>query len=219
MKRTATALALGLAALLSLSACGAKAVAPGLAKVQLQRTVGARSVPTLQLYPEMIAQWLVRQMDLNGDGVVNEAEAQTRGFSRETFNEMDLAVSREVLDGHITPIEMATYLGLETSGGLTISELRRLMGEAYGRADATKNGMVEAQEALAPGAIPPAFTGTLKVNAPSGNATPQDVAAADFTRDGVLTRAEFEDLCVIVTRRVLGLSMGPFNPLNQGPKS
>lgn len=210
MLKPLTWCSLALVAALSLSACGSQLRGPALGKLTPNAQLGARSLNQLLHYPDVVASWAVRMLDLNGDGVVNEAEAQSSGLNDELFDALDRSVAHEVADGFVGQQELMVFLKGE-GGGLDVPTLRAKLNEAYNLADATKDGFLQANEALVPGAVPAPLTGVLRVNVAAQRVTPQDISAADTTRDGQLTRAEFEDLFVITARRALGgaRTMGP----------
>lgn len=148
--------------------------------------------------------WTYTVLDLNKDGKVSEAEAQTVRFSDATFAKADFnhdaTLLREEFDRwYATAVSPASANGV-----------RAHLAEDFGKLDADKDGFLSKAEAGIPNPakklghpVGLIIEGETLVECGSFHAA--DFKAADETGDAKLVRSEFEDLWALSIKRRLGV--------------
>ena len=148
--------------------------------------------------------WTWAVIDLNNDGKVSEAEAQTRKFSDATFAKADFnhdaVLLREEFDRwYSTTVSPASANGV-----------RAHLAEDFAKLDTNQDGFLSSAEAGIPNpakklghVIGLQIEGETLVEC--GGFAAEDFKSADETGDGQLVRSEFEDLWSLSIKRRLGV--------------
>lgn len=198
------------------ASCGA---APS-ATMQRAGMMNAAKRPTQSISAvyEVIANaggWLYATIDLNKDGKITEAEAQTTGFADAT-----LAAADFNHDAVLTNEEFGRWYSTKV-GPASADAVRKHLAADHAKLDSNKDGFVTPEEAgiapaptPAPGGVPAIEK---KLGHPlglevdglelvrCGGFNSADFKAADETGDGKLVRSEFEDLWSLTIKRRLNV--------------
>lgn len=149
-------------------------------------------------------EWTYAILDMNKDGKVSEAEAQTVKFSDATFAKADFNHDAVLLHEEFTRW-YATAVSPASANGV-----RAHLAEDFGKLDADKDGFLSSAEAGIPNpagkvghAIGLVIEGETLIECGGFHAA--DFKAADETGDGKLVRSEFEDLWSLSIKRRLGV--------------
>lgn len=149
-------------------------------------------------------EWTYAILDMNKDGKVTEAEAQTVKFSDATFAKADFNHDAVLLHEEFSRWYATTVSPASANG------VRAHLAEDFGKLDADKDGFLSSAEAGIPNpakklghVVGLVIEGETLIECGGFHAA--DFKAADETGDGKLVRSEFEDLWSLSIKRRLGV--------------
>jgi hypothetical protein len=149
-------------------------------------------------------EWTYKNLDLNHDDRISEAEAQTAGLPDNTFAAADFSH-----DAVLTHEEFGRWYATKIVPGCADGVRAHLAGD-FAKLDKNKDGFLTSDEAGIPNpgavlghAVGLELDGTTLVTCPGFEAA--DFKAADETKDGKLVRSEFEDLWALSIKRRLAV--------------
>ncbi|MDB5098059.1 MAG: hypothetical protein JWM80_2480 [Cyanobacteria bacterium RYN_339] len=188
--------------------CG---VAPNAANVRngVIAAQAAKKPQSLSAVYEVInnaGEWTYKNLDLNSDDHISEAEAQTAGLPDATFGAADYSH-----DSVLTHEEFGRWYATKIVPGCA-EGVRKHLADDFAKLDKNKDGFLSQEEVGIPTPTPAnvlghpiglELDGTTLVTCPGFNAV--DFKSADETKDGKLVRAEFEDLWALSIKRRLNV--------------
>lgn len=198
-----TKVAAVLVAAVALSACGrapmANSMNPSAMSAAAKAKLPSRSAAGLSEYVSNVGAWAFAHFDANKNGTISEAEAQSKRLPDNTFAAADLNH-----DGQASQEEFARFVATNVNTA-AMSKLRTSLAATFTALDTNKDGVLQAAEVVPTQGVPAAKAGQFELlSVTSTAATAAEFAAADETKDGVLVRSEFEDLFVLVNKRMFG---------------
>lgn len=193
------------AAAVALTACGrapmtGSASPAALAAAAAKKQLPSRSAASLSEFVTNLGAWTFAYYDVNKDGKVTEAEAQSQMLPDETFAAADLNH-----DGFSSGEEFARFIAVNFNTA-SMSQIRAGVAALFATLDANKDGLLQPAEVVPTQGVPAPKAGEFSLlSTKASKVSAAEFAAADETKDGVLVRSEFEDLYVAVNKRALGV--------------